>query len=106
MGTVRATKVLLIVDSPSDGPLAGDALETGGRFDVTLAERLREALTLLGESLFDVVLLDLGLPDAQGLEALLAAAPAPRSPGDRHDGPGRRVTRLARGPGRCPGLPS
>ena len=72
MATVRPTEVLLIEDSPSDALLTREALETGGRFQVVPAERLGAALTLLDESAFDVVLLDLGLPDAEGLDALLA----------------------------------
>lgn len=70
MTTGRPTTVLLVEDSPSDVLLVRDALETDGRFRVISAERLSVALALLDEGSFDVALLDLGLPDAQGLEAL------------------------------------
>ena len=40
------------------------------RFRLRSSERLGEALRLLSEAHFDVVLLDLGLPDSQGLDTL------------------------------------
>lgn len=71
MATEQPTRVLLIEDSPSDVLLAREALEPGGRFHVIPADRLGTALGLLDEAPFDVALLDLGLPDAQGLDGLL-----------------------------------
>lgn len=72
MTPMRPTRVLLVEDSPSDVLLTRDALEAGGRFRVVSADRLRGAIAQLDEGSFDAVLLDLALPDAQGLEALLA----------------------------------
>lgn len=63
--------VLLVEDNPVDVLLAKDALEDSQQFDVTVAERLSTALELLKNHRFDVVLLDLGLPDCQGLETFI-----------------------------------
>jgi len=66
-----ALKILLVEDSPTDVLLAQDALDDRRQFDVTVADRLARALDLLAERPFDIVLLDLGLPDSQGLDTLL-----------------------------------
>jgi PAS domain S-box-containing protein len=65
-------RVLLVEDSPSDARLIQVCLAEAGavRFIVTHAGRLAVAEELLGNEVFDVVLLDLSLPDAHGLEAL------------------------------------
>lgn len=64
-------RLLLVEDCPGDARLVREALDrddsTG--FELIHAERLEAAVQLLGEGSFDLVLLDLGLPDAQGLEA-------------------------------------
>ena len=52
------------------------------RFKVEHAERLSDAFACLGRASFDVVLLDLSLPDAKGLDTLQRmrrSAPAWRS---------------------------
>lgn len=64
-------QVLLIEDNPADALLLreavlGDALTS---FEFTVAESLASGLELLGDKQFDVVLLDLGLPDSQGLKS-------------------------------------
>lgn len=64
-------QVLLIEDNPDDTLLLreavrGDALST---FEFTIAESLKTGLEFLSQNHFDVVLLDLGLPDSQGLES-------------------------------------
>jgi len=63
---------LLVEDSASDAELLQENLQGVGfeRFDVTHAERLDEALDLLRKQAFDVVLLDLSLPDSCGLDTL------------------------------------
>ena len=68
-------KVLLVEDNPADAlllqeSLSGDLLTD---FQVTVAERLRQGLEELGARPYDVVLLDLGLPDSQGLGTFEAA---------------------------------
>jgi two-component system cell cycle response regulator len=69
------SKVLLIEDNPGDVRLLREALlEPGARkFSLTVAERLEEGLTRLSEKDFDVVLLDLSLPDAEGLDTVTRA---------------------------------
>ncbi len=61
--------VLLIEDSPTDILLTEEALSTN-RFHVQSRQRLGDALKLLLANQFDVILLDLGLPDSQGLDTL------------------------------------
>ncbi len=63
-------RVLLVEDSPSDARLLCESLEGYPlqRFAVERAERLDEATALLGRDSFDVVLLDLNLPDSTGTE--------------------------------------
>jgi len=62
--------VLLVEDSPSDARLLREALQDYPlqRFEIEGAERLNEALTFLSRKPFDVILLDLNLPDSSGLE--------------------------------------
>ncbi len=65
-------QVLLIEDNPDDARLAKEALVEGNvSFSLSHAERLSEAVSLLEKQRIDVVLLDLGLPDSQGLATLL-----------------------------------
>jgi two-component system, cell cycle sensor histidine kinase and response regulator CckA len=61
--------VLLVEDSPTDVLLTEEALSTN-RFHVQSSQRLGDALKLLLAMQFDVILLDLGLPDSQGLDTL------------------------------------
>ena len=62
-------KVLLVEDNPADvlmlrTALAADHLNT---FALTCVERIKDGLARLGQERFDIALLDLGLPDSQGL---------------------------------------
>jgi signal transduction histidine kinase len=72
------TKVLLIEDNLGDARLLELMLEeaTTSRYDVTHATRLGDALGLLSDGRPDVMLLDLGLPDAQGLDSVRRARAA------------------------------
>lgn len=67
-------RVLLVEDNPADADLVTDLLEgTGGDgFEVTRAGRLSEALTELDAQSLACLLLDLGLPDAQGMESVIS----------------------------------
>ena len=67
------TQVLLIEDNPADVLLLREALEQDplASFQVTTAERLKAGVELLQENDFDVILLDLGLPDSQGLDTFI-----------------------------------
>ena len=85
-------KVLLIEDDPSDlyliekmlaQPLGGAGLAEGAdnSFALEHADNLSEGLDSLSKTGFDVVLLDLGLPDSRGLETFTKIhARAPRVP--------------------------
>jgi PAS domain S-box-containing protein len=63
-------KVLLVEDSPSDAQLLGELLQDYPlqRFAMERAERLEDAIRLVEARTFDVVLLDLTLPDSTGLD--------------------------------------
>jgi two-component system CheB/CheR fusion protein len=65
-------KALLVEDSRTDRLLLEEALSGNSLLQLELshADRLRLALEALERGQFDVVLLDLGLPDSEGLETL------------------------------------
>src|ERR1051325_6972456 len=72
-------KVLLVEDEPVYSDLVGEVLKAVSRFELTPVGRFDQALRQLGTSSFDVVLLDLSLPDRKGLATckdLRAAFPA------------------------------
>lgn len=76
-------KILLVEDNPGDVRLLREALAEAGtaQFELTHLERLGDALKAIGEEPFDVALLDLSLPDSQGLETFLTFhASAPQVP--------------------------
>ncbi len=66
---VKPISVLLIEDSPDDAVLIQWYLSNAMKVphEVKHADRLSKGLGFLGSGGFDVVLLDLGLPDGQGL---------------------------------------
>lgn len=70
--TDKPVTVLLIEDNPGDRRLIREMLAEAGTitFDVQYADRLQAAMEHLGQNGLDVILLDLGLPDSQGLETL------------------------------------
>jgi signal transduction histidine kinase len=81
--SVTALKILLVEDSLSDAALLQESLsERGdGEFDFTLAESWKEAAARLREQPFDVLLLDLSLPDITGRDTFIRArAEAPLLP--------------------------
>ncbi len=63
-------KVLMIEDNPGDARLIIEMLKEAGdyHFDVLHAIRLDEGLKYLITNKFDVILLDLGLPDSSGID--------------------------------------
>jgi DNA-binding response OmpR family regulator len=63
-------RILLVEDNPTDLMLVRELFATspGVDFDIEQASRLAEALDLLKQKTFDVVLLDLGLPDSNGVD--------------------------------------
>jgi two-component system cell cycle response regulator len=66
------TKILLVEDNPGDARLLREPLTEvlESEFEVTQCETLKQAIESLKKNKPDVVLCDLGLPDAQGLEAV------------------------------------
>jgi len=73
-------RILLVEDNPGDARLLREALldAAGQVFTLTQAQRLDQAIGLVGGQVFDVVLLDMSLPDTQGpdtVRRMAAAAP-------------------------------
>ena len=76
-------KVLLVEDSPSDAALLKESLTQSGleHFEFTHVECWAEAAKTLRQGHFDVLLLDLSLPDSAGRDTFLQAhAEAPHLP--------------------------
>ncbi|HEV3439026.1 MAG TPA: response regulator, partial [Gemmata sp.] len=71
MTTSPITPVLHVEDSPTDALLTREELEGHPEFCLTQVDRLDEALRVLSTGQYAVVLLDLGLPDSQGMETLI-----------------------------------
>jgi CheY-like chemotaxis protein len=73
-------RILIVEDNPADADFIHEMLPQAGplNFQVESVQRLSEALARLADGGFDLVLLDLGLPDSQGLQTfytLQKAAP-------------------------------
>ena len=66
----KFTNVLLIEDNPGDTQLIREMLSEveGARFDLKAVDRLSAGLECLASAEIDVILLDLNLPDSQGLD--------------------------------------
>jgi diguanylate cyclase (GGDEF)-like protein len=72
-GTSVATRLLLVEDNPTDATLHTAMLRSTALselFEVAVVGRLSECIVALAESRPACVLLDMGLPDAQGVEGL------------------------------------
>ncbi len=67
-------KILIVEDSPGDAFILQEILQRlkPGTYDIETAGRLDEALVLVERQPFDVVLLDMNLPDSRGLETIQA----------------------------------
>ncbi|MDE3218674.1 MAG: response regulator, partial [Nitrospirota bacterium] len=66
-------QILLVEDNPGDIRLLQEYLKEASayRFQLTQVDRLSTGLERLAEARFDAVLLDLSLPDSQGLDTLV-----------------------------------
>jgi PAS domain S-box-containing protein len=76
-------RVLLVEDNPGDARLFNELVrDTGaGQWKLVQVDRLSAALERLRHETFDVMLLDLSLPDADGLDTLIRAhTEAPKVP--------------------------
>lgn len=65
--------LLLVEDNPADAELVSEMLDTGarpGEYDILHVQKLVDAEELLNSRPVDVVLLDLRLPDASGLDGV------------------------------------
>jgi two-component system, cell cycle sensor histidine kinase and response regulator CckA len=83
MNPMTMTKLLLIEDNPGDARLLREMFKEQGSHntEVTHVTSMGAAEAHLSAQAVDIILLDLGLPDAQGLEAVRRAhAAAPRVP--------------------------
>jgi signal transduction histidine kinase len=79
MSKASTKKVLLVEDNPGDARLLREMLtEQDAYYHVALTHvgYMREAELVLSQSTLDIVLLDLGLPDAQGMDAVRRARTA------------------------------
>jgi diguanylate cyclase (GGDEF)-like protein/PAS domain S-box-containing protein len=70
-------RILVIEDNPSDACLLRRwlVIDAPGRYEVVVADRLATAFARLDEGRFDVVMADLNLPDAWGLETVERLTP-------------------------------
>jgi DNA-binding response OmpR family regulator len=70
-------RVLLVEDNPGDVHLLHSLLPDphSSPFEVLQADRLSMAIKLIDEVDFDLILLDLSLPDGQGLETFSGYMP-------------------------------
>ncbi len=67
----NATKILLVEDNSGDARLLEEMLkEANIRFEMHCVDRLSSGIEKLKSDGFDIILLDLGLPDSQGLLTL------------------------------------
>jgi DNA-binding response OmpR family regulator len=68
----ESIKALLIEDNPGDARLVRETLATSriARFEFEHLERLEAGIARLRRPGIDVVLLDLSLPDSQGLDTI------------------------------------
>jgi len=70
--TLRSIRILLVEDNPADSRLVREMLvdHGAGRMDIKMAcvGSLGEAVQCLEDDVFDVMLLDLALPDGHGLD--------------------------------------
>ncbi len=68
----KITEILLFEDNPGDAGLLEELLEESNNlYHLKVVETLEEGLNILNNYYFDIILLDLGLPDSDGISTLL-----------------------------------
>ena len=72
-GSQPTIRVLLVEDNPGDARLIQELLREakGGQFETAVVPRLSEAMEKLDRDNFQLILLDLSLPDSRGLDTFL-----------------------------------
>ncbi len=65
---VERARVLVVDDEY--GPLEAIAFTLGAEFEVVTAERAREALEMIVKDEFAVIILDIRMPEMDGIQAL------------------------------------
>jgi diguanylate cyclase (GGDEF)-like protein len=81
--SAETINILLVEDNPGDARLFREALQDAysARFDLTHCKTFGEALNALDKAVPHVIVVDLGLPDAFGIEVVSKArAAAPSAP--------------------------
>jgi PAS domain S-box-containing protein/putative nucleotidyltransferase with HDIG domain len=75
---IKKTAILIIEDNPADARFIREILSefNGAAYDFKYADRLSDALKMISGNSLDIVLLDLSLPDSEGLDALSAIVAA------------------------------
>ncbi len=63
-------RILLIEDNPGDARLLHAMLCDSSEFAIITVDRIARGIACLGESKYDLVLLDLSLPDGEGIDSL------------------------------------
>ncbi|HEY4786561.1 MAG TPA: response regulator, partial [Bacteroidales bacterium] len=70
-GNETPLNILVVEDNPGDVYIIKELLKSKGtKFALDHSSRLGDAIKMAGKKEFDVILLDLGLPDSVGLETL------------------------------------
>ena len=64
----KVTKILIVEDEPAQMQLTRRSLENHGTFQLAFAVNAQDAFQRLNEEIPDLVLMDLGLPDGDGLD--------------------------------------